>query len=51
MKKEVFYLKNQPEPFSVETCEPLIIWTICINNEILLMPEFHFLINSFYFKN
>ena len=51
MKKELFCLKTQPDPFRVESTEPLIIWTICLGTDVLVMPELNFLIIQYYFTN
>jgi hypothetical protein len=52
MKKEIFHLREpQAAPYLIETCEPLILWILRLNGEYLLMPELHFMIQTFYWEN
>ena len=50
-QKEIFYLKNLKDSFQVETCEPLIVWTISVGSDLLAMPEFVLLIEQEYSIN
>jgi hypothetical protein len=51
MKKETYFLKNQVDPYLIETCEPLIVWTISVGSDILALPEFVLLIEQEYSIN
>lgn len=53
--KEIFVLRSIPyDPNLVkqtEPGEPLILFSLKIGENILFLPELHFMIQSFYFEN
>jgi hypothetical protein len=44
-------LKTSVPVSGIETTEPLIIWTLQFETDVILMPEFRALINLFYCLN
>lgn len=50
MKTKTIYQK-QDDPILKETTEPIIIWSLHFNSEVLYMPEFYLLIETTYFPS
>jgi hypothetical protein len=48
--KQIFYLKNQVDPFLIESVNP-IIWLDYIAGRLMASPDLIVLIEQFYFSN
>lgn len=51
MGNQIFYLKNQPDHFSVETCHDVITWIDWIGIDAIASPDLIVLIEQYYWES